>query len=278
MTETALGSLLDSMWTDLPFISAAEVRNFTTVSHAALLTLKGQMVVCLAKTGNGLLFIFGGGYMTKLADISSWAMAASATIRQCLKELPKLLTNPNSWVIDLATFEDVASIKSELSPWGAMDRVWAIVSGYIAICVSAGLYLGWRGPIPPGQVGKEWEAAIIDALNQASGVMKVILIIGIEMLVFPLYCGLLLDVALLPLFEDTTIMSRVMFTVNYPFTSIFVHWFVGTGYMFHFALFVSMCRKIMRKGVLCKYTLLLPRLFSLHPFTDSMVDRFHSRS
>lgn len=97
-----------------------------------------------------------------------------------------------------------------------------------------------------------WVASIIDALNQASGVMKVILIISIEMLIFPLYCGLLLDFALLPLFESASFKSRLMFTYNFPLTSIFVHWFVGTGYMFHFALFVSMCRKIMRKGVLCK--------------------------
>ena len=94
--------------------------------------------------------------------------------------------------------------------------------------------------------------------------MKVILIISIEMLVFPLYCGLLLDAALLPLFENTTIMSRILFTFNSPLTSIFVHWFVGTCYMFHFALFVSMCRKIMRKGVLCK---LIPRCIQKHQLT-----------
>ena len=78
------------------------------------------------------------------------------------------------------------------------------------------------------------------------------------MLVFPLYCGLLMDAALLPLFEHATIKSRYEFTMNYPLTSMFVHWFVGTGYMFHFALFVSMCRKIMRKGVLCE-SLTIPR-------------------
>lgn len=60
-----------------------------------------------------------------------------------------------------------------------------------------------------------------------------------------------LDVALLPLFENATILSRVQFTIDHVFTSTFVHWFVGTCYMFHFALFVSMCRKIMRAGVLC---------------------------
>jgi E3 ubiquitin-protein ligase MARCH6 len=83
--------------------------------------------------------------------------------------------------------------------------------------------------------------------------MKVILILGIEMIVFPLYCGLLLDAALLPLFENVSLMARINFTLESPCTSLFVHWFIGTCYMFHFALFVSMCRKIMRSGVLCKF-------------------------
>lgn len=61
------------------------------------------------------------------------------------------------------------------------------------------------------------------------------------------------DVAMLPLFEGATITSRVLFALEFPLTAIFVHWFVGTCYMFHFALFVSMCRKIMRAGVLCKF-------------------------
>lgn len=82
--------------------------------------------------------------------------------------------------------------------------------------------------------------------------MKVILIIGIEMIVFPLYCGSLLDLALLPIFSNATVASRIAFTAASPLTSLFVHWFVGTCYMFHFALFVSMCRKILRSGVLCK--------------------------
>ncbi|ROV94395.1 hypothetical protein VSDG_05971 [Cytospora chrysosperma] len=266
MTESAFGSLLDSLWTDLPFISAEEVRNFSTVSHAALLTLKGQLALFLATLGNGVLFLFGGNYLTKFADLTSWTMVVSTTVCQCLKDLPSLLTNPSSWVIDLGAFEDAAPLRPELASWSAMDRVWAIFGGYVAMCVSAALYLARGGPISPGRVGQEWEATLIDVLNQASGVMKVILIIGIEMLVFPLYCGLLLDVALLPLFEDTTIMSRVMFTVNYPLTSIFVHWFVGTGYMFHFALFVSMCRKIMRKGVL--YFIRDPDDAEFHPVRD----------
>jgi E3 ubiquitin-protein ligase MARCH6 len=96
--------------------------------------------------------------------------------------------------------------------------------------------------------------------------MKVILIIGIEMIVFPLYCGTLLDVALLPLFENATIASRLEFTSSSPLTSLFVHWFIGTCYMFHFALFVSMCRKIMRSGVL--YFIRDPDDPTFHPVRD----------
>lgn len=252
MTENAADRLIDSFMTDLPFISTDEVRNFSIVSHAALLMIKSQVALVLAVIGKAVLFVFGGDYITKALSVISWVTTATCTIWQGVKNVPGLISIPGSWVIDLGTSEPAAPLNFELASWSAMDRVWAILGGYTTMCVVAALYLGRGGPITPGRVGQEWEATIIDALVQASGVMKVILIIGIEMLVFPLYCGLLLDIALLPLFEDTTVMSRVMFTVNYPLTSIFVHWFVGTGYMFHFALFVSMCRKIMRKGVLCK--------------------------
>ncbi|KAA8572221.1 hypothetical protein EYC84_002127 [Monilinia fructicola] len=129
--------------------------------------------------------------------------------------------------------------------------MWAILAGFATLALLGALYVKRGRPFStePGSL-RDVETAVIDMLNQAGGVMKVIFIISIEMLVFPLYCGLLLDAALLPLFEGATIMSRISFTARSPLTSIFVHWFVGTCYMFHFALFVSMCRKIMRKGVL----------------------------
>lgn len=252
MTGNAAERLMDVVFTDLPFISTDEVRNFSIVSHTALLTIKSQVALVLATLGNCVLFLFGGDYITKALDIISWSAEAFSALQQCIQNISALASIPGSWVIDLGSSESTVPLNAELAAWSAGDRVFAILGGYVTMCVVAALYLGRGGPIAPTRVGQEWEATIIDALVQASGVMKVILIIGIEMLIFPLYCGLLLDVALLPLFEDTTIMSRVMFTINYPLTSIFVHWFVGTGYMFHFALFVSMCRKIMRKGVLCK--------------------------
>ncbi|CAN8096679.1 unnamed protein product [Discula destructiva] len=263
LMENASGSLRDSGMTDFYLISTDEVRNFSIVSHAALLSLKSQVAMALSTFVEGLLFIFGGDYANKASEVLSWTMSAFTFAWQSLKELPTLVSS--SWVIDLGSPDTVLLLDPELASWGAMDRLWVILGGYVAMCVITGLYLGRGSPIA-GRIGQEWEATITELLVQASGVMKVILIIGIEMLVFPLYCGLLLDVALLPLFEDATVMSRIMFTVNYPLTSVFVHWFVGTGYMFHFALFVSMCRKIMRTGVL--YFIRDPDDAEFHPVRD----------
>jgi E3 ubiquitin-protein ligase MARCH6 len=141
----------------------------------------------------------------------------------------------------------------ELARWDTKDRIIAIILGYIFASFLGILYLRVTGLITGVNRGQRIEGVVADVLHQAGGVMKVILIIGIEMIIFPLYCGLLLDLALMPLFENATLASRVQFTTSSPLTSLFVHWFVGTCYMFHFALFVSMCRKIMRTGVLCEY-------------------------
>ena len=141
---------------------------------------------------------------------------------------------------------------ADLAVWNTKDRVIAIIMGYVLVSILGLLYLRITGLLSGVNRGQRIEGIIAEVLRQAGGVMKVILIIGIEMIAFPLYCGSLLDVALLPLFDGATIASRIEFTSSSPLTSLFVHWFIGTCYMFHFALFVSMCRKIMRSGVLCK--------------------------
>lgn len=145
---------------------------------------------------------------------------------------------------------------ADLAVWNTKDRVIAIIMGYLLVSFIGLLYLRITGLLSGVNRGQRIEGIIAEVLQQAGGVMKVILIIGIEMIVFPLYCGSLLDVALLPLFDNATIASRIDFTSSSPLTSLFVHWFIGTCYMFHFALFVSMCRKVMRSGVLCKFLVL----------------------
>lgn len=185
----------------------------------------------------------------------------SYTSTELLRTAPLLLQS-NPLKINLDVPARTEPLDYDLAAWGTRDRIFTIFVGYGFFSIIGVLYLKARRLVKDfHQEAELGDGAVIDGLNQAAGVLKVILIITIEMIIFPLYCGMLLDIALLPLFEDTTIVSRLLFTAKSPATSLFVHWFVGTCYMFHFALFVSMCRKIMRSGVLCKF-------LTSHPWFD----------
>ena len=153
-----------------------------------------------------------------------------------------------------------------LLTWETEDKIAAIFLGYVFFAVVGAFYLKlirlMQDPAADEKVG----GVVADSLRQAGGVLKVVVIIGIEMIIFPLYCGLLLDAALLPLFAEASLWSRTQFIIRAPITAVFVHWFIGTCYMFHFALFVSMCRKIFRKGVL--YFIRDPDDPTFHPVRD----------
>ncbi|CAM1505049.1 Fc.00g106860.m01.CDS01 [Cosmosporella sp. VM-42] len=261
---TAGSRVVEYAFMDFP-MSTSEMQNFSAISHAALLTVKGHAGAVLSGISKGFAFVFGGYALTMDFSFEIVNYASKATWTTILS-ISSMLMNPSSWVIDLSESENVTTINPELAHWSGLDRFWAILAGYITLFFIGAMYLKRGSPFSRGNIMQAWEAGIIDTLHQASGIMKVIMVISIEMLVFPLYCGLLLDGALLPLFENTTFKSRMLFTYNYPLTSVFVHWFVGTGYMFHFALFVSMCRKIMRQGVL--YFIRDPDDPEFHPVRD----------
>ena len=159
----------------------------------------------------------------------------------------------------------VASETESLS-WSATDRTITILIGYIVLASIGITYYMYGAPLAESRQAKKIESAILEIMHQAGGILKVVLIISIEMLVFPLYCGLLLDLAMLPLFAQATLRSRLEFTLLSPWVSCFIHWFIGTCYMFHFALFVSMCRKILRSGVL--YFIRDPDDPTFHPVRD----------
>ncbi|KAI0406574.1 hypothetical protein F4802DRAFT_85534 [Xylaria palmicola] len=267
ITTGAFHRIASGVASQTPFLLSTEMRPFSALSHHALLELKGNIHYCIMAVGSVVSYIFSGHYLVSWTGAAElWTTASSGLVAGLRDFLRDGLLFPRSWVMVLDSPAAAPSFDMALAYWGAQDRSWAIFLGYASLTLLAALYLGRGTMFSTGEAAQEWEASMIDALNQASGVMKVILIISIEMLVFPLYCGLLLDFALLPLFENTTLKSRLLFAYNYPFTSIFVHWFIGTGYMFHFALFVSMCRKIMRRGVL--YFIRDPDDPEFHPVRD----------
>lgn len=254
LSSDAADRIMNSTQSLFVNIFDSEMTAFSAASHESLMFLRSLVLDSLTGMGSTIIYTLSGNYRANLDGTWATVHASMSYGWSLLASLPTILAKPDSFVISLENAKRSVPLDLELSVWDGTDRFWAVFAGYSTLCLLGVLYVKKGSPFSSGQVGREWEASVIDLLNQAGGVMKVILIISIEMLVFPLYCGLLLDAALLPLFENTTIMSRVLFTVKSPLTSIFVHWFVGTCYMFHFALFVSMCRKIMRKGVLCTYS------------------------
>ncbi|OUC47659.1 hypothetical protein D917_06766 [Trichinella nativa] len=74
--------------------------------------------------------------------------------------------------------------------------------------------------------------------------LKVVLIVLIEVGVFPLFCGWWLDMCSL------TPESRLKWFYDAPELSLFVHWLVGMVYVFYFASFILILREVMRPGVL----------------------------
>ncbi|EQK99509.1 E3 ubiquitin-protein ligase MARCH6 [Ophiocordyceps sinensis CO18] len=250
---------------DFP-MSASDMQNFSAISHEALITVKGSVAAAFGTINAGLGAVTDVKFYAADGKLLAALATAATSILASSRAALSLALDPSSWVIELGGTEPRPPVDPSLAQWPGLDRFWAILAGYLTIFIISAMYLKRGTPFARGNMMQGWEAGVIDTLHQASGIMKVILIISIEMLVFPLYCGLLLDAALLPLFENTTIKSRLLFTYNFPLTSIFVHWFVGTGYMFHFALFVSMCRKIMRAGVL--YFIRDPDDPEFHPIRD----------
>ncbi|KFY55602.1 hypothetical protein V496_06951 [Pseudogymnoascus sp. VKM F-4515 (FW-2607)] len=254
-------------------IPDSEIPAFSAASHESLIQIQSLFSKILGfVTGSSLAQAVTSNTRSESIpafDVSHLKEAATAvgqSIMAFLSALPSTLAKSETWVIRLNAHPRAEPIDLALSYWDGTDRAYAIIAGYAAFIFLGAAYVRKGSPFSTSQTGKDWESTIIDVLNQAGGVMKVILIISIEMLVFPLYCGMLLDAATLPLFESATVASRAMFAITSPLTSIFVHWFVGTCYMFHFALFVSMCRKILRSGVL--YFIRDPDDPTFHPVRD----------
>ncbi|CEJ82442.1 hypothetical protein VHEMI02504 [[Torrubiella] hemipterigena] len=245
--RSAAVRVASSAFFDVP-TSATEIQNFSAISHEALFTVRAMIKSNISGFLNALGTVYSE-YIRHpgLHTITAVPVLVKRAFETCVW-LAKWPLTPELWLADLRETDNHALLNPELTNWSAGDRFWAIAAGYLALFALGAMYLNREANAARNARG--WEAGIIDSLTQASGIMKVILVISIEMLLFPLYCGILLDVALLPLFGGATLGSRAAFAMNYPLTSAFVHWFVGTGYMFHFALFVSMCRKIMRPGVL----------------------------
>lgn len=262
--EGAMGRLARTFANTGDSLSESDIPTFSIIAHESLRLIEHRFTsltqivrdtfIALLSLSSISSFSFGElvhslntNFIEAVKSFWKFVIAKSLELISLTPSLFKI----NPLRVSLNIPQRTTPLDFSLAYWSTKDRVLAILFGYMFFSVIGILYLRISASLRGRNVRGKVDGAFADVLYQAGGVMKVILIISIEMIAFPLYCGLLLDVALLPLFGHVTIMSRLNFLLASPNTSLFVHWFVGTCYMFHFALFVSMCRKIMRSGVLC---------------------------
>lgn len=275
ITDNAL-LRLHKLLQDSPLLPPPTYFRLSINSHEALRTIQNTTSHTMNQTSNMI-----SAMLKDAADTSSTQIVLSAfrlvpeTIKVAYTTLYGKLASFASWLSTVKSYQitfdlnlggDSSNAGAAVAQWTATDRTIAVLAGYAFFAIAGAVYLKRGSYFSSSPQGRKIERIITEILHQAGGVLKVILIISIEMLVFPLYCGLLLDMALLPLFKDANLYTRWQFTRESPWTSGFVHWFIGTCYMFHFALFVSMCRKIMRRGVL--YFIRDPDDPQFHPVRD----------
>lgn len=267
---------LQKLVQDSPLFPPPTYFRLSVNSHEALRTIQNTTSHSLNQTSNMISTLLKDAATTSPFTI---IISALRLIPQAIGKGTNMfygkLTATASWLstaklyqitFDLDLGSDTDSPAAAAAQWTATDRLIAVLAGYAFFALAGAVYLRRGSHFSSSPQGQKIERILTEILHQAGGVLKVILIISIEMLVFPLYCGLLLDMALLPLFKEASLYTRWQFTRESPWTSGFVHWFIGTCYMFHFALFVSMCRKIMRRGVL--YFIRDPDDPQFHPVRD----------
>jgi hypothetical protein len=92
---------------------------------------------------------------------------------------------------------------------------------------------------------------IVDVYARLAGKgLKFAFFIGVELGVFPVYCGALIGALTLPLFgPGATMVSRFAAYQDYPFLFLSLCWLVGSSFMFKFASYISLLRQIVRPGV-----------------------------
>ncbi|KDR68014.1 hypothetical protein GALMADRAFT_79202, partial [Galerina marginata CBS 339.88] len=149
---------------------------------------------------------------------------------------------------------------------GPSSRLFAVALGYLVVIFLFCLYLN----ILTVGNAKSAGLAVRNAVRQQLLVLKVATFIFIELVTFPLGCGIVLDLCTVWLFPEANLQSRVAFFAQAPLTAMFYHWVAGTMFMYSFAVLLSGCRSVMRPGAM--WFIKDPQDQNSHPIRD-ILDR-----
>ncbi|RPD64449.1 hypothetical protein L226DRAFT_484485 [Lentinus tigrinus ALCF2SS1-7] len=142
------------------------------------------------------------------------------------------------------------------------DRAFAVLLGYAVVGLLLAVYLNILTIGSMRSAGR----AVRNAVRQQLLVVKVAAFIIIELVIFPLGCGVMLDVCTVWLFPQGSFRSRAGFLMYAPLTAVFYHWVLGTMFMYQFAVLLSGCRSIMRSGAM--WFIKDPQDQNFHPIRD----------
>ncbi|KAH0836469.1 hypothetical protein J3R83DRAFT_8078 [Lanmaoa asiatica] len=149
---------------------------------------------------------------------------------------------------------------------GSNERAFAITLGYGVVGIILALYLNVFTVGNARTAGR----AVRNAVRQQLLVVKVAMFIIIELIIFPLGCGIMLDTCTIWVFPEASLESRVAFFTQAPLTAMFYHWVAGTMFMYQFAVLLAGCRSIMRPGAM--WFIKDPQDQNFHPIRD-ILDR-----
>lgn len=146
-----------------------------------------------------------------------------------------------SWVYGAGTALDALTRGDHLA-----ERALCAVLGHLYVVLFLSIEARFGHIVHGGQT--QWASTLVFYYATS---LKVVFFFVMDMLVFPLYCGFLMDWCLMPLFEGASFAALVGQAQAAPLTFTFCRWATGTMYMFFFAQFVSAIRSVVRPGVVC---------------------------
>ncbi|KAJ1968122.1 hypothetical protein IWQ62_001431, partial [Dispira parvispora] len=188
-------------------------------------------------TGSPPTQAWQGLSFTGLFDMGS--TPANATV---LTQENLALTHYTTWVTEMLN-----EFWSQVAHGNTFtDRAVATALG-MGIVILAAVYIMYGGYEFSGARSQSVKRVI----QECASMVKITVFTSVDLLLFPVVCGWLLDIATLPLFpEPASIWTRVEYARHAHLSSAFLHWFAGTCFMFAFSIFITACRDLLRPGVL----------------------------
>ena len=103
------------------------------------------------------------------------------------------------------------------------DRIWTLLTGY-GVGATSILIIAIAGEAGLGRIS----AAVSAQVKQHATFLKLSFFMALELLVFPVGIGMVIDACTVPLFAGASLVGRLRHLRAAPFGVLFVSWLVGT--------------------------------------------------